>query len=247
MTIKNFLIIIFLFNSIFLFSQEDKKPTKTNKESTFGIQYSPIFSSGMNNSDINFTEDNINFDIQLKKGFVFGMEARFDLYKRYSFQTGLNFIRRNYDINITVESSDKSIFKNNLGHNELRLIGYEIPMMGLVYVRLSKKIYMDNAFGLSFNFFPSNVKFYDLYINKYSFVNVSLMANLGFEYRTENYGYFYLGAAYQVHFKDMGRFEFSVPAKNYMSSFSGNYLVINLKYFFDPVETAKKKKLKKTG
>ena len=72
---------------------------------------------------------------------------------------------------------------------------------------------------------------------------VSLIANLGFEYRTRKSGYFYLGASYHntfgdiadvfVSYKELNSNQHVVLIEPY-PSVNGNYLSLDLRYYFNP-------------
>lgn len=65
---------------------------------------------------------------------------------------------------------------------------------------------------------------------------LGLLANVGFEYRTESRGYFYVGGSYHLPFRNIYN-TFMIYDHNSVSEqgflqLNGNYLTIDLKYFF---------------
>ncbi len=149
----------------------------------------------------------------------------------------MNFVKRNYDINIITNDTT-----NYIQNSTLKFIGYEIPVLALVFIRIADKIHMHNAFGICNNFYPSDVvtgekiNILGRRAGFLAFMQTSLLANVGFEYRTEKDGTFYIGGTYQYHFKDMLQIEFhdeDIYGKpDAITTISGNYFVLNLKYYF---------------
>ena len=206
------------------------------KVTTFGLQFKPIISSELINTGPQTNQvDNIEFEIEPKSGYSFGMVIRQGLTKQLSIESGINFSRRNYRLNI----SDDSL--NFSGTSEFRYIIYEIPIMGLVYVQLGEQFFLNTAFGASFNFLPSNWDSFDYYFEHFSarksWVVPSLLANVGFEYRTYDKGYFYLGFSYNRPFSEITtagvlyKIDNVEQARTFFDV-NGSYLTIDLKYFF---------------
>ena len=215
---------------------------------TVGFQFKPIFSSSMfGTGPIDITENNIDYRILPKSGFSAGMLIRRGISSRISIEGGLSYVKRNYDLTITDgEFSELSDFK---------IIGYELPITGLVYIPLSQRLYMNAAFGFSFDFFPSDISTRDSYFEHYGarteWVIPGMIANLGWELRTEKSGYFYLGASYHQPFDDIYTslisYEQFGKYEDVSAQLKGNYLTLDVRYFFheEPKETVKKKKTKK--
>lgn len=215
---------------------------------TVGLQYKPIVPSELFNTGPSiFTDEEWDVTITPLLGHSYGMVIRNGFTDRFSLEVGINQTLRDYRVEAAVNDtafSGKSIF---------RLVGYEIPVQGLVYVRLSERMYMNNAFGLSFNMFASDVETSDefFYIRalRSRWLQLGLTANVGFEYRTESSGFFYLGASLHrpltsiastyMRYEAVGRrIEQSLPL-------NGNYLTIDLRYFFH--EEADKKKRRRSN
>ena len=126
------------------------------------------------------------------------------------------------------------------GKSEFRIIGYEIPVNLLVYIQLGEKLFMNASMGPSLDMFASNVQSYDEYFQHVSFRNhifqASVLANLGWEWRTEESGYIYLGASYHRPFSFiyLTKIEYRYRGKDESTDqkLLGNYLTLDLRYFF---------------
>jgi len=217
---------------------------------TFGLQLKPIFPSDYFNASGEFFEQNgVEYTLSQRPGYAFGMVIRKNFTRLFSVETGINYVRRNYSF--SVNDLDTAIAIND----QFRIIGYEIPTLGLVYIRLGKRLYMNAAFGASFDLFPSDVsnsgEFYLHLSRRNSWLQMALLANLGFEYRTKNSGIFYIGSSLHRPFTDSYRtlFRYTSDTKidERFTSLNGNYLTLDLRYFFheDPEKKGLRKKSKK--
>ena len=148
---------------------------------TFGLQFKPILSSELINTGPQSEKvGDIGFEISPRGGYSFGMVVRKGFNEQFSLETGINYTRRNFGLNITEDSTGFS------GSSDFRYIIYEIPILGLIYIQLGQNTYMNTAFGASLNFLPSDWESFDDYFIHYSqresWVIPSLLANVGFEY-----------------------------------------------------------------
>jgi len=222
------------------------------KVTTFGVQLKPIipieFLDAGKQEKIN--ENNIQFINQPKFGLSFGMVIRKGLTKSLSIETGLNFLKRNYDL--TINDPDSSFS----GTSDFSIVNYEIPLLGMVYVKLGRNMFMNVAGGVSFDIYPTPLYVEDHYytnaVNRTNWFQLSLLANIGWEYRTEKSGYIYLGASLHRPFSNIFE-EFVVyTGENYAGrkeevtfDLTGNYLTLDIRYFFHEDKQKKKKKVKK--
>lgn len=217
---------------------------------TVGIQAKPLIPSDViTDRTITQFQNNYAFTMTNRPGYSFGMVLRKGFNDRFSFETGINYVSRNFDL--TIEDQTGSVVSQD---NRFQIIGYEIPMLGLVYVRLSKEIYMNAAFGASIDFFPSDVgttseTIYHISQRRAWFMP-SLLANIGWEYRTRNLGYFYLGGSFHRPFTNIYftgvRYEPEPQLTESIFQVSGSYLTLDLRYFFhEPPQEKKPKKEKK--
>lgn len=218
---------------------------------TFGFQFKPIVPSSLfkTGSQLSLAEG-IEYRVDQRVGFAFGGVVRKGLTKNISFETGINYVHREYRASAIHQTSLQG------DSTKFSIIGYEMPITALVFVKLSRKIYMDGAFGLAANIFPSEVGSGDQYgLEQNSFRNPgrmplrlaglqsALVTNVGFEYRTEKSGYFYLGASYHrpfrpIYYSNM-KYEGGGANVGTQLLLNGNYLTIDLKYFFFEPQQAK--------
>lgn len=228
---------------------------------TAGFQYKPLFSSKFFNTgpqelDWNaqyfdtvpqlIYEDAASFKISPSSGYCMGMVIRMGLTETWSLESGINFVRRNYDLTM----SDSTGTENT----EFKLVSYQIPIQGLVFIQLSEQVFMDVSMGAAIDFYPSDVATYgDRFIHssaRRSWLSASVLANIGWEYRTKESGYFYIGGSYNRPFKPIMRSFFKRPTNDYgpdeFIDLRGNYLTVDLRYFFHSDPMRRKKRNKKS-
>jgi hypothetical protein len=218
-----------------------------NKVTTVGIQFKPIVPYKLlNTGTTNYTGEKVDFKVDPKVGYSFGMVIRSGLTKTISIESGINYIARKYRLQVN-EKSTASIITTDMVFE-----GYEIPLTALVFIQLGRKTYMNSAFGCSFDFYPTggivaNKASYEFGILESSWAQASLLANLGFEYRTDKSGYFYFGASFHRPFSKTADLFLSQRIENsnnfnrfVESELLGNYLTIDLRYFFAENITRKK-------
>lgn len=215
---------------------------------TFGIQLKPIIPSNTFKTKEQFIEQNgISFSLEQRPSMCFGMVIRRGITKTLSVESGINLLRRNFDL--TINHPDSS----HISESDFRLLNYEVPVLALVYIRLSDNLYMNAAGGVSFDMYPSNLfTFGETFNNKvfrYHWFHTSVLTNLGWEYRTRESGYFYLGASFHRPFGDIMKSEVNYNGfgQDETAEFmlDGSYLTLDIRYFFHEDEIRKKRKLKK--
>ncbi len=236
---KNFLLFIsFIISSSNVFSQNTSLPVKAY----FGIQYKPLIAGDfIGSSRLSIKNDTIQGEFTQQLGASFGGVIRVQFKKNIAIETGINQVQRNYNIQFSRLDSAITATKS------LKIIAFDIPVNLLFFVKLSNKIFMNTSLGPSFVFNPSNVQTNALY-NKYnlfrgegrmrSVFSMEMNANLGFEYRTEKSGFFYIGASARVPFKPI--FDVAVSHENTIThqkmvlygNMSGTYISFDLRYFF---------------
>jgi len=212
---------------------------------TVGVQYKPIFTFDLlNTGEKSVAANNVNFSVGLQSGFCGGIVVRRGITDIYSLECGINYVKRVYSLKITDG--------NFSGESEFRIIGYEIPISGLVYIKLSETIYMNASLGISLDMFASDIFTRDYYFKNSShraFVfNPGVLGNLGWEYRTETSGYFYIGASYHnpfsaIYNSKFGYYQNTILQEETTMAISGIYISLDLRYFFheDPLKKQKKK------
>lgn len=210
---------------------------------TFGIQFKPIVPSKFFNSgEEQVVQDYLTVNYKPRIGFNFGMVMRQGFTDVISLEAGINMVRRNYDL--TARDTDLGMdLKLNFA-----FVGYEVPVLGLIYVKLGERLWMNGAGGVSFDFYPTSVFnlvsdvqdtiFFDFeqFTSRRHWMQVALLANYGFEYRTKTKGYWYLGISYHRPFDDVATtratlIRDNIPLSVY-NNLSGSYLTIDLRYFF---------------
>lgn len=216
---------------------------------TFGIQFKPIISSELlSTGKLQIEQNNIFYTVTPNTGSSFGMVIRKGLNKTLSIETGINYLTRKFELNIKDDLfnyNESSVFK---------MVNYEIPLSLLVYIRLFEHIYMNVSGGVAADIYPS-----DLYTYSDNFQNdilvldwfrQSLIANLGWEYRTDKSGYIYIGASYHRPFAEMAKervwYHGNKRNERVEFSLSGNYITLDFRYFFHEDPEKRKKKTKKS-
>ena len=219
---------------------------------TVGIQVKPIIASKfLGAGPVSARDRNFNVTIAPKVGYTFGMVLRRGFTKLLSLETGINYVKRNFQMTCV----DDSLGTTDI--SDFGLVSYEIPVQGLVYVRLGKQIYMNNAFGISLNWYASDVasKGANNRITQYSFitrgwVKPALIANVGFEFRTKKSGFFYLGGSLHRPFGNITEtiVDYDQDAWKYKVylNLTGSYLTVDFRYFFHEQPIKKKTKTKTT-
>ncbi len=198
------------------------------------------------------TENGISFELTKKFGFSAGMVIRHDFSKMFSVESGISFVQRNQ--NFYVSDAARAYEFNQ----EFGTVGYEIPLLALVYIQLSDQVFMNTSFGMSFDLYPSDVAVFsddDRVVvegRRAGWILPALSANIGWEWRTKEKGSFYLGGTYHRSFGDTyefyGEYDFdksdtaSIVTPMYLTT-NGNYLTLDFRYFFH--EDPEKKKLRK--
>jgi hypothetical protein len=216
---------------------------------TVGIQYKPVIPSQLfQTGPAVFQDTNWNITLTPELGHSFGMVIRKGFTDRFSLEVGINQTVRKYKIAASFNDT-----AHYTGKKDFRFLGYEIPIQGLVYVRLGERVYMNNAFGLSLDMFPTDIATSDeFFLNEtvpLHWLKVALIANVGFEFRSEENGFFYIGGSLHRPFSKIATTRMTyLPADGGVyrqtTSLIGNFLTIDLRYFFH--EDAEKKQRKQS-
>lgn len=213
---------------------------------TVGFQFKPLFpSSYFGSGPQNFTDSTFSYSLKPGSGYAAGMIIRKGYTKRLSLEFGLNYVVRNVGVTATHGAETAS--------NKLRIVGYEIPFSQLIFIQLSERMFMNAGAGFCLNMYPSDVikrdTTFSVYGGRKSIFNPSLLANIGFEYRTPKSGYIYIGAslnrpfsqAYGISIDYLNK---GIVQNSVLTGLNGSYLSLDLKYFFH--ENPEKKRVKKT-
>jgi hypothetical protein len=210
-------------------------PSFSQKGSTtVGIQIKPIFPVAFLGTGKQTTDSGgVHFETLLESGFSGGMVVRYNFTNTLAFETGINYVKRKYS-----QSFSETGFNDKVN---LRIIGYEIPAVLMIYAQLGEKIYINGSMGPALDMFASNVQAFaaNLY-NIVAFRNhifvPSLTANAGWEYRTEKSGNIYLGASFlrpftYIYLLKTGYYRNS-KSIIFSNELSGSYLTVDIRYFF---------------
>ena len=213
----------------------------------FGLQFKPIIATDyFDDGKESVQWDKFNFKLSQRFGQSLGMILKYHFSSTFSIETGLNLVNRRYQLKI--ENSDIGL--QDLSRFTLR--SYELPFQFLSYVKVSDKYYLNAAFGNSFNIFASDVisfgeenPFFFQSTSRRKRTQSALIANLGVEYRTLKKGIFYFGFSLHRPWENTARsfpefddgsnmFNTQGPTSNNAKylNISGNYLTIDLRYFF---------------
>ncbi len=238
-----FVWLFLLFISSHLVAQS--KPKKKERfPSYFGIQVRPVLPTRyVGEPSLTLANQEFSTTISQKTGYSFGGTVRAGLTKLLAFETGINFAQRHYGVIMSV--ADSNIFAKN----DLTFISYDVPLNALVYVQLSKHFYMNASLGAALTFKPTSVGILSLPGGKYSFTHTGIVtqkgaidfnANVGFEYRTEKSGFFYIGGSARVPFKPLfflvAQYKYDGYKNTVFGSIDGTFLAIDLKYFFPNIQ-----------
>lgn len=232
--LKQILLILLVFISLVTFGQKGL--------TTFGLQYKPLIPvTALNVEDLILEENGFNVEISALLGHNFGAVIRWGITNTLALETGLNYARRNFNLNANLDDTLS-------GSSNFGIVTYEIPIQGLFYVRLSKEWYMNAATGFSMNFRASDVGSFTenrefSHTTAVKGLNLAYIANLGVEYRSKKNGTFYLGASLATPFQSLGAIAiFSENINNSRTiegKLSGNYLSLDLRYFFNENKKSK--------
>ena len=204
---------------------------------TVGLQFKPIIPSDITNSgSFTFTEDFVNISVNPKFGYSYGAIVRQSFSKKLSLETGISYVRRNFDFQL-IDLDSSFTTGSSVG-----LVNYEVPICGLFYVQLGEQFYMNNSLGVSLDFFASDVGSDGVEFRQETFyrkwIQPALKANVGFEYRTKKDGYLYFGVTFHNPFDNIALTIFNYRKQqviyDFTSDINGGYLTADFRYFFNP-------------
>lgn len=189
-------------------------------------------------------DGNFTAEYSYKGGMGFGGIIRVKFTELLNLETGIYYTRRKYEYNIEDPSANfKAI-------SPMRAVGYEIPIKGLVYIQMGKNVFMDVALGASADFFASDIEIqelnYDIVAFKKNWIKIAVLGNIGVEYRTEESGYFYIGATIHESFGDILSTQVNYSRNNkpppyfQNGTIDGSYFSVDFRYFFPPSKPKKK-------
>ncbi|MDX1350435.1 MAG: outer membrane beta-barrel protein [Putridiphycobacter sp.] len=210
----------------------------------FGGQFKPILPNRFIGEYIKPFQSELNTSftgsVQQKFGYSAGFIIRHKFSNIFTVESGINFVKRNYHFNYALIDS------GIVAESNVSFISYDIPINGLVYVRIAEQWYMNASAGINFNFYPTSVNSQNEdFFNDHLFrqitsprrrVQLGLNINYGFDYRIKDVGTFYLGASYLLPFSDIAVHQMSWIYKGsdlrVRENVNGSYFTLDFKYFF---------------
>jgi len=226
------------------FSAAQPREKRDKFPSYFGLIAAPVFPTNVLGDKTSIFRDStqtMTTTFNQKTGYMFGASVRIGLTKRISIETGLTQIRRNFSVNHSIP--DSSVLETKT----FSFVSYDIPINGLVYVQLTENIYMNAALGVSISHYPSDIidtirpggkNFLTQEGRRIKRTWFSFNAGIGFEYRTEKSGTFYIGGAGKVPLLPI---MFGVGIMNQVGTsqrlvaygpVDGSYLSVDIRYYF---------------
>ena len=216
----------------------------TRLPSYFGVQVRTIFpSSFVSNPATTVSKDGMKSTITQTPGYSFGGIVRVGLTELIALETGINFNQRYFAINGSV--ADSGIFVNNA----LGFIQYDIPINGLFYIKLAKQWYANASLGVAAGFKPTSIATLNNINGSQLFyhtgvvdkkASLDLNGNIGFEFRTKKFGFFYLGTTVRLPLKPLFIYVATYKNQGYKvtqyGDVSGAYLGVDFRYFFRNVK-----------
>lgn len=239
MTFKSYPIFLLVFSALFFCMEIVNAQEKRPKDPVaFGVEISPIIPSNLFRiTATEMQDDNFQVTRTPNSGFKAAAMIRFGLSGKFAMQTGIGYIRRHFTLDAQIDDIKLEALK-------VRAINYEIPLGATYYVHLTPEFLMSITLGAAANFLPkdiisSNDDILQGTIQR-SWVTPSFFLNYGFEYRTKDYGFFYLGFSYNIFILNMYDnevvYDYNGPAqKTVVSPIRGDYFGILIRYFF-PVD-----------
>ncbi len=222
-------------------------------QTTLGLQLKPMFASKFFESGPQrFLGDSLDATMKQQLGWNTGVVIRKGINDMWSIESGISMVQRNFNLQFKTEryQVERSL--------KYKMVGYEIPVQALIYVQLSPKWFINGSGGVALDFYPSNLYktesvlkdsiYVDFYAKTYRtrWAMLAATANLGFEYRTKDHGFFYVGASYHRPMGDIALTQLRVESKGAGNDLwmpvGGTYLTLDLRYFVKPEKPEVKQK-----
>ncbi|NDB35432.1 MAG: hypothetical protein EB023_08830 [Flavobacteriia bacterium] len=222
----------------------------TKLPSYFGVQVRSIIPTNfVGNPITTLQKDGLQASLQQTIGYSFGGIVRVGLTELIALETGINFSQRYFKVQGSI--ADSGIYVTN----QLGFIQYDLPLNGLIYIKLTKRFFANASLGVTAGFKPTSIAtqnnidgskfFYHTgFVNKKA--SLDLNGNLGFEFRSKKSGFFYLGAAVRLPLAPLFTYIATYRNQGYKvtqyGDVSGAFLGIDLRYFFRNVKGQKEDK-----
>jgi hypothetical protein len=231
-----FLILLVIF-SAFASAQERK--------AAFGLQIEPVIPSALFRiSTVESQVGNVLFTVEPRPGIAYGAMISANLTPRFTIETGINSLSRIYKVSVFDDDFSTSL--------QFKVVNFEIPLNLTYYVRLGPKLYMGHSAGFSLQFLPSNLKTtvdekdtsgntifkLEQISRRRYFMMPAFKGGIGFEYRTQNDGYFFIGPTYRLftvlYRSQLFYFRDQIDIQNLDVKPIGDYFGITVRYVFPP-------------
>ncbi len=178
-------------------------------------------------------DDQVKYSAKQRWGYSFGMVVCKGITKALAFESGINYVQRNYTINIDSLEND---YSNDLN---FRAISFGIPFKLLVLLRASEYSYFSGGLGVNLDLYPSDVgtdsdQWQTETVRK-SWIQGSMLADVGWEYRTMSSGFFYVGLSLQLPFVPPFLSKIGLVNSIYTETsmdLGGTFLALSLRYYF---------------
>lgn len=239
-SVRNILIV---FICIFSFVKKVDAQWPKKAQNYFGFLFKPLIPFGLvgDRPFVIVDEEIGDFESRISPifGYTYGGVVRVGLSERLALESGINYTKRNFRADYNLPDS------NVVATDEIGFVNFEIPLNFLVYIKLGEDFYMNTSLGGSANYNPSNIRSTTnpegahLFIfegRRFSYFNFDVNANVGFEYRTEEKGFFYVGISGKLPLTPA--FQIATEYSNDLHSqvaygqVEGATFAIDLKYFF---------------
>lgn len=218
----------------------------------FGLQIRPVFPTQfIGESTLSMELDGFETTISQKIGYSFGATVRAGITKLIAFETGINFTQRNFDLSMAFPDS------NSYATDKLQFIEYDVPINGLIYIKLSDRWYSNASLGAALTYKPTDIGVFNQpgghHYYKHtgltrSKFGVDINVNLGFEYRTKKSGFFYLGGSARVPFAPLfdlvADYTYQGNTIRMVGEVDGSFLAIDFKYIFPIIKNKGKQPVK---
>ena len=210
-----------------------------NNEKQFGFEIGSIvpinyFGAG----PLNLKDEHSTIILSSKIGYHFGMVMKTNYGEKFSFESGINFLRRNFKL---IGSSNFNGIPMN-DTSDFGYISYGLPFKGMVYIQLSKGMFLNTSVGTSLDFYASTVMSNGTYTQNLSerarWINGSVLADLGVEWRNDINGVFFFGAGVNIPISSIAVtklkffYDSSTNPDRYEEVFlRGNFFNVKIKYY----------------
>ncbi len=232
--------------------------TKTHaqkKWATFGVHVEPIIPLEMfriRSSEI--MRESVKFTSKPLSGFTLGTHLSVELTPKFSVETGINYVSRNFLVSV-----EDGSFKDKIN---FEADNFEIPFTITFYIKLSEKIFMGQSVGTSLQLIPSNlytrndkknitgstIYSFEQFSQRKGTIIPTFKGAVGFEYRSKNSGYFYVGPVYhlfaELYQTNLNYYNLSTSKSinKVVTKTIGDYFGIEVRYVFKPSELIVNKK-----